>query len=88
MVHSSTPRSRGSKSNMGILSSTADTIASRETTRVIMRSRGIGGNSRSDGVGRCEVEPVLGTRPSRTHFQIDSPLTTMVRRRAGGLRMC
>ena len=31
-----------------------------------MRSHGIGGNSRSDGVGLCEVECVLGERPSRT----------------------
>ena len=49
----------------GILSSIADTIASSETTKVIMRSRDIGGNSRSDGVGSCQVERVLGERPSR-----------------------
>jgi hypothetical protein len=48
----------------GILSSRSDTIAPIETTKVIMRSREIWGNSRSDGVGRYEVEPVLGERPS------------------------
>jgi hypothetical protein len=49
----------------GIPSSRAETIASIETTRVIMLSRAISGNSRSDGVGPCEVERVLGERPSR-----------------------
>ena len=33
--------------------------------KMIMGSRHIGGNSRSDGVGRCEVEPVLGERKSQ-----------------------
>jgi hypothetical protein len=48
----------------GMLSSRADTIASSETMKEIMRSRHIGGNSRSDGVGSCQVERVLGDRPS------------------------
>jgi len=52
-----------------------------------MRSREIWGNSRSDGVGRCEVEPVLGERPSRTHFQVDSLLTTMASSSQRGIAM-
>jgi hypothetical protein len=47
----------------GMLSSTADRISSTETTRVSMRSREVGGNSRSERVGPCEVECVLRERP-------------------------
>src|SRR4026209_2562711 len=52
-----------------------------------MRSRAIGSNSRSDGVGLCKVEPVLGEWPSRTPFQFDSLLRTMASSSQRGIAM-
>jgi hypothetical protein len=48
----------------GFPPSMADTTTSTETTRVIMRSREVRGNSRSESVGPCQVEAVLLERQS------------------------